>query len=516
MPIDTGFIDAVSNIGNTWNNAGNSIANAFNPYEQQQEQQRRTLANSMRQNQINEAQDAAKKRSDIQQIIQANTRVNPVTGQQELDHSGFVAAVSAKYPEDGMRLQKESLGNEHLRAQTNGLNAEAETKGLKTFYAYSQIGASDPSSRQFILEKARVSGNPQLAKIIETKLENNEANNKWWQEQAARAEDTLEKRKLDIREKEANNAVDRTGVMREGNQIKRVRIGLDAKKSGNALFKLDNGQIVSMPDVYQVGDVANSPELQPGSGMTTPAATVSKSDQTVKNSLGQLPANQEQQPQQIQSNLQEINRQISGTKNKRALSELLKERDSLISQSGGQEAAQTKRNLSDSLNIPAPGSATKVKGFETTDQQKLDLQNKELLKSMEVSKKAIIEAKKILPSATGGWIGDTIDSGYRAFDKSTPGAKANARLKTLAGQIRTAIKLAPGSQSNQELLDRLEQIGDIGNPNKTTEERLAALNEYEQIQKELEAQIRGTSSTQPGIKQPEQSNQSRFSIKRIR
>lgn len=86
----------------------------------------------------------------------------------------------------------------------------------------------------------------------------------------------------------------------------------------------------------------------------------------------------------------------------------------------------------------------------------------------------INEAINLLPEATGGILGQVRDAGARAANQSTEGSRATARLKLLAAKLVANVPRFEGPQSNIDVQFYREAAGDLGNPNLSVGERLAA------------------------------------------
>lgn len=99
----------------------------------------------------------------------------------------------------------------------------------------------------------------------------------------------------------------------------------------------------------------------------------------------------------------------------------------------------------------------------------------------------ISEAKQILPGATGSAAGAVRDAAGRAVGISTKGAQANAKLQVLSGNLTLAQPRMEGPQSNADAILYQQMAADVGNPQKTTEERMAALEQLEKLQRKYAA-----------------------------
>lgn len=95
----------------------------------------------------------------------------------------------------------------------------------------------------------------------------------------------------------------------------------------------------------------------------------------------------------------------------------------------------------------------------------------------------IQEARKILPNASSGLISTAITRGQEVFGQSTEQSQADARLQALAGQLTGMMPRFEGPQSDADRLLYQQMAGDIANPMKPIETRLAALDTIETLQK---------------------------------
>lgn len=91
----------------------------------------------------------------------------------------------------------------------------------------------------------------------------------------------------------------------------------------------------------------------------------------------------------------------------------------------------------------------------------------------------IQQARKVLPQATGGNVGAAFDKANAWFGKGTTGANANAKLKTIAGQLTSKMPRMEGPQSESDVEMYKQMAGDVGNENLPVSTRLAALEQIE-------------------------------------
>lgn len=94
----------------------------------------------------------------------------------------------------------------------------------------------------------------------------------------------------------------------------------------------------------------------------------------------------------------------------------------------------------------------------------------------------IAEARRLLPGATGGRLAASGDSVAGFFGSATEGAKANAALKTIAGQMTAKMPRMEGPQSDRDVQMYKEMAGDVANQNLPVDIRVAALNQIERLQ----------------------------------
>ncbi len=93
---------------------------------------------------------------------------------------------------------------------------------------------------------------------------------------------------------------------------------------------------------------------------------------------------------------------------------------------------------------------------------------------------AIERARQYLPQATSGNLQNIISSGARFVGKSTEKTKADAQLEIIAAELVGNVPRFEGPQSNIDVQFYKDAAADVGNPNKTVEDRMAALSAIEQ------------------------------------
>lgn len=91
-------------------------------------------------------------------------------------------------------------------------------------------------------------------------------------------------------------------------------------------------------------------------------------------------------------------------------------------------------------------------------------------------------AEALLPKASGGRVGATISGAKTFFGKSDAETKANEQLRLLSGWITSNVPRMEGPQSVADLENYKQMAADLGNINKPTGDRLAALQELRRLQ----------------------------------
>lgn len=84
-------------------------------------------------------------------------------------------------------------------------------------------------------------------------------------------------------------------------------------------------------------------------------------------------------------------------------------------------------------------------------------------------------AGPLLDDATGSYLGSAVDEAARVFGKSTPGAEASAKLKTLQGALIGKQPKMSGPQSDKDVQLYREMAGQIGDPTLPIATRKAAI-----------------------------------------
>lgn len=94
----------------------------------------------------------------------------------------------------------------------------------------------------------------------------------------------------------------------------------------------------------------------------------------------------------------------------------------------------------------------------------------------------ISQARKIIPNATGSYLGAGIDQVGRVFGKSLDGDQAAAQLKALEGALVAKMPKMSGPQSDKDVLLYRQMAGEIGDPTIPAPRKMAALKIIEDIQ----------------------------------
>lgn len=100
----------------------------------------------------------------------------------------------------------------------------------------------------------------------------------------------------------------------------------------------------------------------------------------------------------------------------------------------------------------------------------------------------IDQAKKLIPNATGSYLGSAMDTAARAFGKSTSGDIATGQLQALEGALVAKMPKMSGPQSDKDVMLYRQMSGVIGDPTIPTERKLAALATVEEIQRRYAGQ----------------------------
>ena len=107
----------------------------------------------------------------------------------------------------------------------------------------------------------------------------------------------------------------------------------------------------------------------------------------------------------------------------------------------------------------------------------------------------IAQARKLLPGATGSGVGAMADAGGRLVGVTTDSAKKAARLDTLAGWMVANVPRMEGPQSNFDVENYKTMAAKVGNREIPVEERMAALDTLEELQKKYSGKNRSMMRT---------------------
>lgn len=94
----------------------------------------------------------------------------------------------------------------------------------------------------------------------------------------------------------------------------------------------------------------------------------------------------------------------------------------------------------------------------------------------------IEEAEKLLPKATGSYLGVGLDAAAQAFGSSTKGAQAAAQLKVLSGALVSKMPKMSGPQSDKDVALYREMAAQLGDATLPVATRTAALGTLRQLQ----------------------------------
>lgn len=86
------------------------------------------------------------------------------------------------------------------------------------------------------------------------------------------------------------------------------------------------------------------------------------------------------------------------------------------------------------------------------------------------------EIEKLLPKATNSYVGRGLDYLVRGFGGANQGDIATDQLKTLSGQLVSLMPKMSGPQSDKDVAMYKEMAGNLSDPTKSVEARMAALN----------------------------------------
>jgi hypothetical protein len=106
-------------------------------------------------------------------------------------------------------------------------------------------------------------------------------------------------------------------------------------------------------------------------------------------------------------------------------------------------------------------------------------------------------AEPLIEVSTGSTAGAGVDAVAAFFGKSTDGATAIAKLKTLSGQLIAQMPRMEGPQSDSDRLLYQQSAGDLANPSVPREQRLAASATIRQLQEKYKNRAAGLDSATP-------------------
>ena len=92
-------------------------------------------------------------------------------------------------------------------------------------------------------------------------------------------------------------------------------------------------------------------------------------------------------------------------------------------------------------------------------------------------------AKQLIPGSTGSFTGAGVDLAARVVGKGTEGAQRTAQLKALEGALMMKMPRMEGPQSNIDVANYRQAVGQIGDPTIPNETKMAALRTVEEIQR---------------------------------
>lgn len=156
----------------------------------------------------------------------------------------------------------------------------------------------------------------------------------------------------------------------------------------------------------------------------------------------------------------------------------------LQEQSFGQQEKLQEAQLGNAQNIAEMKAKNYLTPYQATAQKEkakndalIEQEKKKFGSTMEMLNPASDFGKNIeslIAKSTGGAIGAGIDSTLRAFDVTTPGAKAIAELTPFQNQLIMMMPRGPGAQSDRDIEIAKGMAAGIADPTKTVEERQAA------------------------------------------
>ena len=101
-------------------------------------------------------------------------------------------------------------------------------------------------------------------------------------------------------------------------------------------------------------------------------------------------------------------------------------------------------------------------------------------------------AAPLIQTATGSLIGNLRDKGMSAFGQDTEASRAAAQLAAIGGQLTSKMPRMEGPQSNSDRQLYEEMAGQLGNPNVTSGNKLAAAKIIRQLNEKYLSQNRNS------------------------
>lgn len=106
------------------------------------------------------------------------------------------------------------------------------------------------------------------------------------------------------------------------------------------------------------------------------------------------------------------------------------------------------------------------------------------------------EVDKLLPNATGSYIGAGVDHAARMFGSATPGAVATAQLKTIQGALIGKMPKMSGPQSDKDVQLYRESAGQVADPTLPVQTRQAASATIRRLNEKYAGMPEGSSKPQ--------------------
>lgn len=112
------------------------------------------------------------------------------------------------------------------------------------------------------------------------------------------------------------------------------------------------------------------------------------------------------------------------------------------------------------------------------------------VQTVQTAASAIVEAANAIPKSTGSGVGALRDIGAGFLGVGTEGAKNIAKLSVIGAKLVQNVPRFEGPQSNADVENYKQAAGDVANPKKPPEVRLAALQEVAKLIAK-DAQVKG-------------------------